>query len=173
DRSERVETIAGSSGSSGFSLDISGGGLTLHVGGSGSHGQSEREVKVDGVRTEYRYGRRSSNHHNMSFDFEYADSYVDIDLSAGSHGHSSQSSVEELLPDGRTIETVSGGALQNGSLNWLRRAGYEKITSTLRSSNRHPHRLFTRIGLVKWASSLDYCGAGPVERPTLLEAVSP
>lgn len=40
-------------------------------------------------------------------------------------------------------------ALRNASLNWLRRQGLTQFASTLRSFNRHPDRLFTRIGLVK------------------------
>lgn len=37
-------------------------------------------------------------------------------------------------------------ALRNGALNWLRQAGYDKITSTLRSFARNPLRLFTKLG---------------------------
>jgi predicted transposase YbfD/YdcC len=40
-------------------------------------------------------------------------------------------------------------ALRNAALNWLRRQGVGPIASTLRSFNRHPARLFARIGQVK------------------------
>jgi predicted transposase YbfD/YdcC len=37
-------------------------------------------------------------------------------------------------------------ALRNASLNWLRREGIDKITTTLRSFARNPSRLFTKLG---------------------------
>ncbi len=40
-------------------------------------------------------------------------------------------------------------ALRNAALNWLRRQSFGPIASTLRSFNRHPARLFARMGLVK------------------------
>jgi predicted transposase YbfD/YdcC len=40
-------------------------------------------------------------------------------------------------------------ALRNAALNWLRRQDIRKITSTLRSFNRKPLRLFSKLGYVK------------------------
>lgn len=40
-------------------------------------------------------------------------------------------------------------ALRNAALNWLRRQDIRQIASTLRSFNRKPLRLFTRLGYVK------------------------
>lgn len=40
-------------------------------------------------------------------------------------------------------------ALRNAALNWLRRQDIRQITSTLRSFNRKPSRLFSKLGYVK------------------------
>lgn len=39
-------------------------------------------------------------------------------------------------------------ALRNAALNLLRRQGLRSIAPTLRSLNRHPSRLFTRLGII-------------------------
>lgn len=39
-------------------------------------------------------------------------------------------------------------ALRNASLNWLRGQSLTQFTRTLRSFNRHPARLFAKMGLV-------------------------